>query len=196
MSWQELFLFCFVAGSLWAVLSLALGGLHIGHGGHAHAHVHTGHGSIGRPGVASRTAALVNPSSFAVFLAWFGGAGYLLTHYSGLLLWLNLLLSLASGTAGAFALASFLHFLQSRERPLDPIDNEMVGVLGHVSSVIRPGGIGEVLYVREGSRRCVPARSEDGIEIERGREVIVTQYDRGVAHVRTWEAMIQSGPHA
>ena len=38
---------------------------------------------------------------------------------------------------------------------------------------IRPDGVGEVIYVRDGSRRCVPARSEDGQEIKRDEEVLL-----------------------
>ena len=197
MNWPDIFLFAFVTGSLWSVVSLALGGLHGGHAhGHAagaHLHGHGGHAhhvSGSRLNAHSRLFALANPSSAAVFLCWFGAAGYLLTRYSGFWLWFNLAISGAFGLAGALLLASFLRFLQSREKPLNPLDFEMAGVLGQVSSPIRPGGVGEVLYVREGVRRCVPARSEDGKEIGHGREVVVTRFERGIAYVRTWEAMI------
>jgi hypothetical protein len=67
----------------------------------------------------------------------------------------------------------------------------MVGVLGHVSNPIRPDGVGEVIYVRDGARKPVPARTEDGQEIKRGEEVIVTRYEKGIAYVRTWDAMTQ-----
>ena len=33
------------------------------------------------------------------------------------------------------------------------------------------------------------ARSDDGREIPRGAEVIVTRYEKGIAYVRTWDAM-------
>jgi membrane protein implicated in regulation of membrane protease activity len=136
---------------------------------------------------------MVNPSSAAVFLAWFGGVGYLLTRHSGLGFWIDLGLAIAVGLTGAWFLAAFLHFLQSREQPLDPADYEMTGVLGRVSSVIRPEGVGEVIYVRDGTRRPLAARSEDRSQIERGEEVIVTRYEKGIAYVRTWDAMTQPG---
>lgn len=197
MKLPDIFLLCFAVGSLWALASLLLGGLHLGHWHFGHGHV-----SAGAPAHAgasdgakhfshahARWSGMLNPSCVAVFLAWFGGLGYLLTRYSGLQLWLNLVLSLAFGVFGMWILASFLRFLQSREKPLDPLDYEMEGVLGHVSSVIRSDGVGEILYVREGTRRCVPARSEDHTPIQRGQEVIVTRYERGIAYVRTWDAM-------
>jgi membrane protein implicated in regulation of membrane protease activity len=136
---------------------------------------------------------MANPSCAAVYLAWFGGVGYLLTRHSGLGFWINLVIATALGLTGAWFLAAFLRFLQSREQPLNPADYEMVGVLGRVSSAIRQEGVGEVIYVRDGARRLVPARSDEGRPISRGEEVIVTRYSNGVAYVRTWEAMTQSG---
>ncbi len=185
MTWPEVYLFCLLIGGLWSVVSL-LGGLHIGHG-----HFHFGHGGHHGPAQHghSHGADLLNPGSIAVFLAWFGGIGYLLTRHSGLELWVDFGLAAAVGLLGAWLLTSFLRFLHRRERPLDPADYEMTGVLGQVSSPIRVGGVGEVIYLRDGSRKLVPARSEENIEISRGQEVIVTRYEKGIAYVRTWEAM-------
>ena len=101
--------------------------------------------------------------------------------------------ALLVGITGAWFFAAFLRFLQSREQPLNPADYEMVGVLGRVSSTIRADGVGELIYVRDGARRPLPARSEDGNQIGRNEEVIVTRYEKGIAYVRTWEAMTQSG---
>ncbi|HEX3684541.1 MAG TPA: hypothetical protein VHU83_18540 [Bryobacteraceae bacterium] len=226
MSWPDIFLLCFAVGSLWALATLLLGGLHLGHsgGGHAWAHGHGGHlghtgtahghlgtgsGQGGHPVGAGKCAksvtggvsgfemswfgSMANPSCAAVFLAWFGGIGYLLTRHSGLAFWLDFVLAAALGLIGAWILAAFLRFLQSREQPLDPADYQMVGVLGNVSSTIRPDGVGEVIYVRDGARRSVCARSEDGREIGRDEEVVVTRYEKGIAYVRTWEAMTQMG---
>ncbi len=187
MTWPDIYLLCFAVGVLWSVASLMLGGMHLGHGGHAHAghtHLHHAHAS-------GHFASMINPSCAAIFLAWFGGIGYLLTRHSGLTFWLDLTIAAAMGLGGAWLLASFLNFLQSREQALDPLDYEMVGVLGQVSCPIRPDGVGELIYVRDGARRPLPARSEEGNEIERGREVIVTRYEKGIAYVRTWEAMTQ-----
>ena len=191
MNFPEFFLICFGVGTLWALVSLLLGGLHFGHFGHAHhRHAHApghSHGSH-LPGW---MASLLNPSCLAVFLAWFGGAGYLLTKYSGLLLWMNLALAAAFGLIGAWILALFLRWLMRHERVMDPADYDMVGVLGRVSSTIRADGVGEVIYQRAGVRRLLCAKSETGVAISRGEEVIVTHFEKGIAHVRTWEAMTQ-----
>jgi membrane protein implicated in regulation of membrane protease activity len=217
MSWPDIFLLCFAVGCLWALASLLLGGLHLGHSGTAHA-AHLGHGHLGHAHAQvghsgpecghqagaiksftqnlSWVGSMANPSCAAVFLAWFGGVGYLLTRHSGLAFWLDLLLACAVGLVGAWILAAFLRFLQSRERPLDPADYEMVGVLGQVSCAIRPDGVGELIYVRDGARRALPARAEDYQEIKRGEEVVVTRYEKGIAYVRTWEAMTQQASGA
>ena len=215
MNWPDIYLLCFFVGALWSLATLLLGGFHLGHHGHAHVghghtqlghgHAHVGHGhgpaklgpaksayaSHTDSVVASWIGAMANPSSVAVYLCWFGGVGYLLTRHSGWTFWVNLLVAIAVGLSGAWLLAAFLRFLQSREQPLDPADYDMVGVLGRVSSPIRSGGVGEVIYVRDGARRPLCARSEDGGEIARDEEVIVTRFEKGIAYVRTWDAMTQ-----
>jgi membrane protein implicated in regulation of membrane protease activity len=197
MNFPEFFLICFGVGTLWALVSLLLGGLHFGHFGHAHhgpvagGKVMPGHGPSHNSHLPGWMASLLNPSCLAVFLAWFGGAGYLLTKYSGLLLWINLALAAAFGLVGAWILAWFLRWLMRHERVMDPADYDMVGVLGRVSSTIRADGVGEVIYQRDGVRRLLCAKSESGVAIARGEEVIVTHFEKGIAHVRTWEAMTQ-----
>lgn len=205
MTWTNIFLFCFVVGALWSLASLLLGGMHLGHSGHGHIHLHGhghgihAHGHAHAPaghtdGAPSWIGSMVNPSCAAVYLAWFGGVGYLLTRHSGLAFWLDLVIAIGVGLTGAWLLAGFLRFLQAREQPLDPADYEMTGVLGHVSSTIRSEGVGEVIFVRDGARVPVAARSESGQEIQRGEEVVVTRYEKGIALVRTWEAMTQQSP--
>jgi membrane protein implicated in regulation of membrane protease activity len=192
MNWSEIFLMCFAVGTLWALVSLLLGGFHFGHGG-GHAPVGHGHGHSHAGGhhLPNWLASLLNPSVIAVFLAWFGGAGYLLNKYSGFMLWLNLAIAAALGLSGAWVLARFLTVLIKNERDMNPADYDMVGVLGRVSSTIRADGVGEVIYLHEGVRRSINAKSETGVAIGRGEEVIVTHFEKGIALVRTWEAMTQ-----
>jgi membrane protein implicated in regulation of membrane protease activity len=207
MNWPDIYLLCFAVGALWSLASLLLGGVHLGHSGGAHVghghaagHAHSGHGAgkIGHASthdspIAGWLGAMANPSCAAIFLAWFGGVGYLLTRHSGWSFWTNLVAAVGLGLFGAWLLAAFLRFLQSREQPLDTADYDMIGILGRVSSAIRPGGVGEVIYVRDGARRPLCVRSDDGCEIARGEEVIVTRFEKGIAYVRTWDAMTQPG---
>jgi membrane protein implicated in regulation of membrane protease activity len=210
-----LYLLCFFVGALWSLATLLLGGFHLGHSGashvghghahvgHGHGHAHSGHGpakaghaAASESAILGWLGAMANPSCAAVYLTWFGGVGYLLTRHSGWAFWANLLVAIAVGLFGAWILAAFLRFLQSHEQPLNPADYEMIGILGRVSSTIRPGGVGEVIYLRDGTRRPLAARSDDGNEIRRDEEVIVTRFEKGIAYVRTWDAMTQPAPVA
>jgi len=46
------------------------------------------------------------------------------------------------------------------------------------------------LYRKARARR-VAARSEEGDEIRRGEEVVVTRFDQGVAYVRRWSELAE-----
>ena len=80
--------------------------------------------------------------------------------------------------------------LISPDENMDAADYEMVGVLGRTSLPIREsGGTGEIIYSQAGTRRTCGARSENGTAIEKGAEVVVTRYEKGLAYVRRWEEM-------
>ena len=72
-------------------------------------------------------------------------------------------------------------------RDLNPDDYDVIGLLGVVSSSIREGGTGEIIYSQGGTRRTCGARSEDAKAIAKGTEVMVTRYEKGLAYVRPWE---------
>jgi membrane protein implicated in regulation of membrane protease activity len=210
MTWANFYLFCFLVGFLWSLATLLIGHLHIDlpfhHGDVGHDLFHHGggadHGHLSHSGgghdagttdhVRGISISPINLGTIAAFLAWFGGAGYLLTVYSPLWFVLSFGLSVISGLAGASAVFWFLaKVLIGRERDLNPADYQMTGVLGHVSSPIREGGTGEIIYSQEGTRRTCGARSEDGKPIPKGVEVLVTRYQKGIAYVRRWDEFEQ-----
>lgn len=196
MTWEIFYLVCFALGFIFSVLSFLLGGFrwHLPHalgGGHVHAgpHVHVSHAG-GRIGAAKAQAPLLNPVSLAAFLAWFGGIGYLLTRFSAVWFIVGLGIAMLSGITGAAVIYLFLsRVLMSENENLDPADYDMVGVLGHISMPIRAGGTGELIYSQEGTRRTCGARAEDGSAVEKGTEVVVTRYEKGIAYVRLWTEM-------
>lgn len=189
MTWADFYLICFVLGFVLSVLSL-LGGLHlhlphfhiqIG-GGHAHA-PHAGGGGAGE-------VAPINFGTVAAFLAWFGGTGYLLARFYSFWFLVALSIACASGLVGAAIVFFFVaKVLVRKDENLDPADYDMIGVLGTVSSNIRPSGTGEIIFSQAGARRAAPARSDDGVAIVKGTEVVVTRYERGIAYVRLWEEL-------
>ena len=131
----------------------------------------------------------LNFGTITAFLAWFGGAGYLLTRYSSLVVSGVLLLAVVAGIAGARCFWFVAKVLLKHDRELDPADYDRVGVLGRISSPIRAGGTGEIIFSQEGTRHTCGARSENGEALARGTEVIVTRYEQGIAYVRRWEEM-------
>jgi len=183
MSWADFYLICFIVGFTLSFISAFGGFLALPHGHHGH--IHFGHGH------AASTGAGISPfnfSSLTAFLAWFGGVGYLLTKFSGVWLWLVFLLAIVAGLLGAAIVFLFVvKVLLANEKPMDAADDEMVGVFGHLTSAIREGGIGEMSFSRRGGRRSAAARSDDGTPIEKGADVVVMRYDKGIAYVRRWE---------
>lgn len=176
MSWESFYLIVFLIGFLFSAGSFLAGVVHL-----PHFHFH---GAAKGGGLSA-----LNFGTAAAFLAWFGGTGYLLERYSNIWAYLGLFIAVMSGVGGASIVFWFLVKLIRSDEHLDPADYDMIGVLGRVASPIRPGGTGELLYSRAGTRRAAAARSEDGAEIPRDTEVIVTRYDKGIAYVRRWEEM-------
>ena len=188
MTWTDIYLICFLVGFTLSVVSalsgvfhLRLPGMHHGHLGHG-IHVHAGHGHH------AGDMSVFNFGTIAAFLAWFGGVGYLLSKYSGVIFWMAFSLSIVAGVAGGAIVFWFLtRVLLAHERPLNALDYEMVGVYGQLTSAIRESGTGEISFSQEGVRRGAPARSDDGTAIHKHTDVVVTRYDNGIAYVRRWE---------
>ena len=218
VTWADFYLICFAVGFCFSFFSFLFGGartgrLHLphfhGHGGGAHlpsagvaaahAPVAGGHGPVAGDARAATDGAHalhiggVSPFNFVTltaFLAWFGGTGYLLTRYSSLWVGFGMLASITSGLVGAGVVFLFLSkVLISEDENMDPADYEMVGVLGRVSSSIREGGTGEMVYTQMGTRRVCGARSDDGSAVAKGTEVVVTRYEKGIAFLRLWSEM-------
>ncbi len=137
---------------------------------------------------------IFNSASMMVFLAWFGGVGYLLTTRSRLMSLAVLGVATVAGFAGAALITTFLvKVLDSPDAALEDIDYQMLGAVGKVNIAIRPKGTGEIIYVQAGTRRSPGARSDDGSPLEKGAEVVVTRFERGIAYVRRWEEFTKEG---
>lgn len=212
VTWADFYLTCFAVGFCFSFFSFVFGGARMGklHLPHLHGHVApasshgipAGHAATVRAGGARATSAQtqrdggVSPFNFVslmAFLAWFGGAGFLLTRYSGLWIGFGLLISVVIGLIGGGIVFLFLSRVLIRpDENMDPADYEMVGVLGHVSCPIRQGGTGEMVYTQMGTRRVCGARSEDGSAVAKGAEVVVTRYEKGIAYIRPWSEIAET----
>jgi membrane protein implicated in regulation of membrane protease activity len=184
---------CFLVGVTLSVLSFLGGSFHMPH---FHLHVPHGGAHFGGAGHAAGGSGsempFLNFGTITAFLTWFGGAGYLLTRYSSLVVAGVLVLAVVAGLVGAMIVFWFVaKLLLKHDRELDPADYERVGVLGRISSPIRVGGTGEIIFSQEGTRQTCGARSENGEALARGTEVIITRYEHGIAYVRRWEEMAE-----
>lgn len=211
MTWESFYMTCFLVGLVLSALSL-LGGM-----GRFGAHVHMPHAHIPHIPAAGHIAHLPQPGHFAqgggpsaaqggasvpwwngfslmIFLCWFGAAGYLLTRYGSFVAGLVVVLALVCGVAGGAIVFFFLaKVLLPHERELTADETAVTGVVGHVSSPIRQGGTGEIVYEQMGARHSAPARSEDGVPIQKEEEVFVIRYEKGIAYVRRWEEIEEQG---
>ena len=193
--WNAIYLTCFGIGLVLSLLAFFGGFLHL----------HIGHWQLSGRGIAGKVhggathVSPVNGFTIVAFLCWFGGTGYLLHRANIFTASLVLFFSAVSGLAGSSLLGWFLvSVLLPRERTLEIADTEMTGVIGKLSGGIPKHGVGEILYSQNGSRRSAPVKSDDGTPIERGVEVIVMRYARGIAYVRRWDefehGLLADGP--
>lgn len=188
------YLICFVVGFTLTILSLLMGHLNLhfhlhpfdasAHGLHQGlGHLHHGSSTGSNTGISP-----INSSSVMAFLTWFGGMGYLLSHYYHFWLLLGLLMATLSGLGGGAVVFLFMiKVLAPRQSQLDPEDYDLVGTLARISSPVRANGTGEIIYSQAGARKTSGARSVDAGALEKGTEVVITKYEKGIAYVQRWE---------
>ena len=175
----------FFFGLVFSALSLLIGvaDLGIGHVDH--------NGGVGDHG--SHGAHALTPLSIGTmlaFLTWFGGVAYLARNGLGLVAILSLALGLVGGFAGGYVIYWLLRKVRAAEGALDADNDRMPGTIAKVTSSIREGGVGEIVYERRGVRQVSAARSATGKAIPRGTEVVVHNVSAGVAVVEPWSSFV------
>lgn len=136
---------------------------------------------------------LVNISAILAFITWTGGVGYLAKNGLGIWGWLAVLIGIAGGLVGAAIIAVFFaKVLRAGDQVMDPADWDQHGLLAHVTSTIRPGGVGEIGYEANGLRQTAPAKSIGEREIARGTEVIMMRTERGVVEVQPFQELLEA----
>jgi hypothetical protein len=204
MTLSSFYLICFLAGLTFSVLTFLAGAVHVHIHLPFHAHlpahggsVHVGHAHGGGSGAAVKGGSLrgggvhvpwFNASTIMAFLAWFGGAGYILTRTSHLVAAISLGLSVLAGlAAGTIVYRFMLRLTYAGDSLMLDEDYRIEGCVGTLSLPIRQQGTGEVIFSLGGVRRCAGARSEDGATVEKGAEVVIERYEKGIAYVKRWE---------
>lgn len=123
-------------------------------------------------------------STAMIFVTWFGATGYIARTWGGLAVPLTFLLAALLGFLGAALVYLFLaKVLWRGQTQLRPADYAVEGTIATVTSSIRAGGTGEIVYTLAGSKRVDGARSVDGSAIANGAEVSIVRYEGGLAYV-------------
>lgn len=186
----SLFLYTFFVGFGLTLVSVILGVVDIGGDGGADggdlSHGH-GHGHGHHHGHLAGKIATISPINFQTIVAaltGFGGMGYLVTTMGMAGLLIPLVAAIGGGVFTAWLIFKFQRFLVKGERPMGP--TSYIGIVGKLTLPIREGGTGEIVYTQQDSRMVSAARSHDGRPIERGEEVVILRYEKGVAYVQLW----------
>jgi membrane protein implicated in regulation of membrane protease activity len=192
MAWSDFYLFCFIVGFSLSVLSFLAGAVHIHlpfrlhlpfQGGHHGGGLHSsGHAHVGGH------FSWFNAMTIMTFLAWFGGIGYLLSMHSRLVAMVALSVATVSGFIAASLVFKFMaRIVNVTDAQMLDWDYRIEGTVGMISSPIREGGTGEMIFEQRGVRKSVGVRSEDGKPLPNGTEVAITRYENGIAYVKKWE---------
>ena len=189
MTWSDVYLFCFLVGFSMSVLSFLAGAvhLHLPMKWHIHLPFQTHHHA---PAMNQGGAHLswFNASTILAFLAWFGGTGYILSTHTRLVALVCLTIALVAGLFAGWIVFRFMsRLLANSEGSMNDWDYRHEGTVGTVSISIRPECAGEVIFEQHGIRRSVGARSDDNSSIEKGAEVVISRYERGIAYVKRWD---------
>jgi hypothetical protein len=193
MSWSDFYLFCFLLGFSLSVMSFLAGAIHLHLPFKWHFPVHGGHHAASGRAKAGGHISWFNASSVLAFLAWFGGTGYLMTKYSRAVTILILGSAAFAGLAAGWLVFQFLlKLVGPQDEPLRQEDRRVEGALAVISMPIRANGTGEIIFPVGGVRRCSGARTEDGNAIEKGAEVVIERYEKGIAYVKRWDEFVAS----
>ena len=134
---------------------------------------------------------MFNITSILAFITWFGGVGYVVRNGTGWNWAFALVLALIAGFGAAWVVKQFItKILRSGEYTLDPRDFQRVGTLARVTSTIRPGGVGEIVWEQRGARMVGSARSTSESPIGRGTEVLIMKVERGIAIVEPFDGLL------
>src|SRR5262252_7092903 len=195
MTWSDFYLFCFLVGFSLSVISFLAGAVHVHLPVKWHLPFHLGHhggvlakGGLHKGGSSGVQISWFNASTIMAFLAWFGGTGYLLTRHSHLWTVLSLAIAILAGLLAGWVVFRFMvKLVQVDDVPMTSEDRRVEGALATISIPIRENGTGEIIFALGGTRRCAGARSGDGTPIEKGTEVVIERYEKGIAYVKRWE---------
>src|SRR5207302_407070 len=88
---------------------------------------------------------------------------------------------------GGIVFVMLSRFLMPRLTVMRAEDYRREGVVGRVTSLIRPGGTGEIVYTLNGTQQIEGARGLNDEQFDRGTEVVIHHIEAGIAYVERWD---------
>ncbi|MCC6704593.1 MAG: hypothetical protein IT334_06930 [Thermomicrobiales bacterium] len=168
----------FLFGLLFTIGSFLLGVIDVGwDAGHDGGGDHFGH-------------SVLNLGVILTFITWLGGVAFLARNSFDLALGLALVVGLVAAVVAGYGIYRLLGYVRAHENVMKPEDYRLPGQIARVSSSIREGGTGEVVYVQQGVRQVAAARSDRGEPIPRGAEVIILRAEKGIVYVDFWDQLV------
>ena len=130
-----------------------------------------------------------NLQVLAAFITFFGGVGYALSIAGPL--WAPFVF-LVAVTAGLAAGAGIFWFLAKviyggQTGVMRAREYELPGTIARVTSAIREGGVGEIVFEKGGRQRVEGARLVGAGSAAQGDEVVIVRYEQGIAYVEPVE---------
>lgn len=171
-----IYLVCFGVGLLFALVSGLLGGVfggHEVHGGHAgDSHAEGGFADHEMPGFAP-----LSPTTLASFVTAFGGLGMVLHRIPATR---NPLFSAPLAALGGLVVAALVFWLfrtlfRKTQGSSEARVASLVGQTAVLNTSLPANGVGEIAYVRAGTRYTAPARAEGGVALAHGSTVKITR---------------------
>lgn len=171
-----IYVICLGVGLLFTLLSF-LFGHHFGGGHEAHVagsggHAEAGPDSSDMPGVSA-----LSPSIISAFITAFGGFGIIFKRIHATD---NPFVSAPLAFLGAFVVAGILlgvlrMIFKETQSSSESRLSKVVGTVANVITPIPENGVGEIAYVKAGTRYTAPAREESGLAVANGRAVRIVR---------------------
>jgi len=165
---------CLTLGLVFTVFSAIaghfFGGHHgdVGTGGHAEA----GYDASGVPGIS-----FFSPTVISCFVTAFGACGLILQQIPATKsVWISAPISALAGAIIAFL--AFMLFNWMFKQTQSSSEVHISSLIGQSASIVTPipeNGVGEIAYIRGGSRCTAPARTENGSAVAAGKPVRITR---------------------
>lgn len=136
----------------------------------------------------------LNLFSILTLLFCFGLFGYLFHNLTNLGDVLSIVFPALLGSGAGIGVGALMRRLFEAESGVLTLeDARLEGRIGKVSLLIRPGGVGEVIYKRVGGgRQSIGARSLDPDPLPIDTDIVIVSMRDGIAEVQSWESFLRS----